>query len=183
MARIRMFLAAAAFLAPLPALAGVTVIGSSPARVCYEAAESPLRATTESLRACNSALESGLTPLTELVATRVNRGILYLRRGDTDRAMTDFDAAMAMNPDEPETYLNRGSALMRRESPGDAIAMFTTAISKNTRRPELAYYARAVAHENLGNIRAAYSDYRRASQLAPRWNEPRVELSRFRVVR
>jgi tetratricopeptide (TPR) repeat protein len=90
---------------------------------------------------------------------------------------------MVLDPDEPETYLNRGSALIRREDAANAIAMFDQAIQRNTRRPELAYYGRALANELSGNVRAAYRDYRRASELAPRWSEPRIELRRFRVTR
>jgi len=116
-----------------------------------------------------------------MVATFVNRGILRLRRGDIAGAMADFDEATALNPEEPEAYLNRASALLRREEVVSAIAQFDTAIAKQTRRPALAYYGRAVAHEEAGNVRAAYRDYRRASELAPAWDQPRRELTRFRV--
>jgi Flp pilus assembly protein TadD len=116
-----------------------------------------------------------------MVATYVNRGILRLRRGDLSGAMADFDAATALNPDEPEAYLNRASALLRREEVAGAISQFDTALAKQTRRPAIAHYGRAVAHEEAGNVRAAYNDYLRASQLAPGWDDPRRELSRFRV--
>lgn len=39
-----------------------------------------------------------------------------------------------------------------------------------------------MAYELLGDVRAAYYDYRRASELDPEWRAPREDLQRFRVV-
>ena len=47
--------------------------------------------------------------------------------------------------------------------------------------PEKAYYNRAIAHEQLGNVRGAYFDYLKASELAPEWEQPRMQLTRFTV--
>jgi hypothetical protein len=47
----------------------------------------------------------------------------------------------------------------------------------------LAYYSRAMVHERVGNIRAAYADYKRAQELAPDWDDPAEDLKRFAVVR
>ena len=109
--------------------------------------------------------------------------VLRLRRGDTNGAMRDFDEATRLNPAEPEAYLNRGNVLLRDEQVAQAIAQFDSAIERQTRRPALAHYGRAIAYEESGNLRAAYNDYRRASQLAPGWEVPRAELTRFRMVR
>ncbi len=99
-----------------------------------------------------------------------------------DPAIADFDRAIALDPDQPEAYLNKGAALMRRENSADAIGLFTIALERNTTRPALAHYGRAIANETLGNLNAAYRDYQAASRLDPEWNEPRAELTRFRVV-
>jgi Flp pilus assembly protein TadD len=181
MARRRLLLAAVFLTWPLPVLAGVTVIGAGNARMCYVAAESKLPPRAIDMRRCNEAVTEERGDPAVMVATFVNRGILRLRRGDIAGAMADFDEATALNPEEPEAYLNRASALLRREEVVSAIAQFDTAIAKQTRRPALAYYGRAVAHEEAGNVRAAYRDYRRASELAPAWDQPRRELTRFRV--
>ena len=117
-----------------------------------------------------------------IVATHVNRGILRLRRGQIDLAIADFDEAMRLNPAQPEAYLNKGAALMRLENAAEALPLFTASLERNTIRPEIAHYGRAIANETLGNTRAAYDDYRRASELRPGWEEPWVELRRFRVV-
>lgn len=169
--------------APFPAAASITVLGTTSAGACFRAADSEALPTRQAIADCDTALSSeGLTPR-DTVATHVNRGILRLRRGDAVGAMADFDAAMQLDPAEPEAYLNRGSVLIRQEQVEPALAMFNAALERNTSRPALAYYGRGVAHEAMGRMRDAYSDYVRASELAPRWEAPREDLSRFRVVR
>jgi tetratricopeptide (TPR) repeat protein len=165
-----------------PASASVTVIGSSNARICFEAADSPSMPEARDVRRCDDALSGESLSNYEVVATHVNRGILRLRRGQVDDAIADFDIAMRLDPDQPEAYLNKGAALMRRENASEAAQLFTVALQHNTRRPAIAHYGRAVAYEELGNVREAYEDYRMASQLAPEWSAPRADLQRFRIV-
>jgi tetratricopeptide (TPR) repeat protein len=173
---------ATALLFPLPAAASKVVIGTSSARLCYQAAERPLRPSPADLQYCDEALAGQrLLMEEEFVATLVNRGILRMRRGDLNGAIADYEAARAMDPEEPESYLNHGTALVRGRRAAAALDYFNQALRKNTRRPALAYFGRAVAHETLGNVREAYRDYRRASELDPSWADPQRELRRFRV--
>jgi tetratricopeptide (TPR) repeat protein len=166
----------------IPASASVMVIGNSSARLCFEAADSPIDPQMDDLRRCDMAIRDEGLNRRDLVATYVNRGIIKLRRGQIDYALADFDTAIEMDPDQPEAYLNKGAAMMRRQEASQALQLFTVALEKNTTRPELAHYGRAIANETLGNVREAYADYRRASELDPEWQEPRTELARFRVV-
>jgi len=165
-----------------PASASVMVIGNSSARSCFEAADSPLAPDAEDFRTCDSALRDEALSRHDVVATHVNRGILRLRRNQVDAALQDFDTAIRMDPTEPEAYLNKGAALIRVNNAREALPLFTASLERNTSRPELAHYGRAIANETLGNVREAYDDYRRASELRPGWQEPVVELRRFRVV-
>jgi len=172
----------AACTAAAPASAAVVVIGNSDARLCYEAAESPMLPVARDLRRCDEALIRETLTNYEMVATHVNRGILHLRRGAMDAAISDFDLAIRMDPHQPEAYLNKGAALLRRENAAEAMSLFTMALERNTTRPALAHYGRAIANETMGNLNAAYRDYSEASRIAPAWNEPRTELTRFRVI-
>ncbi len=181
MAARKLVLTALIAAASVPAFASVQVIGSTDARMCFEAADSPMMPQLRHLRYCDEALLREQLSAYETVATHVNRGILRLRRGAVDEAIADFDRAIALDPDQPEAYLNKGSALMRRENASDAARLFTVALERNTRRPHVAHYGRAIANEALGNVDAAYSDYRQASLLAPEWDAPRQDLQRFRV--
>lgn len=181
MSRKGLLLAVAVCALPVPAAAGVIVLGAGNARACYLAADSLMRPNAGDVQRCDDAVLEEGADRTRLVSTHVNRGIIRLRRGDARGAMADFNEATRLNPNEPEAYLNRGGLLLRDAQTADAIGQFDSALARQTRRPELAYFGRAVAHEEAGNLRAAYSDYRRASELAPGWDSPRVELARFRV--
>jgi tetratricopeptide (TPR) repeat protein len=180
----RKLVIAAALLAAgaAPAGASIMVIGSSDARLCYEAADSPLYPHARDMRRCDEALAHDALSSYEVVATHINRGILRLRRGLVETAIADFDTAMHIDPSQPEAYLNKGAALIQRANPTEAAQLFTVALERNTSRPAVAHYGRAVANEQLGNVRAAYQDYRRASELDPNWSAPRADLRRFRVV-
>ena len=182
MARSVYVLAAVLAASSVPPLGAVTVIGNSNARQCYEAAESPMQPTMRDLRTCDEAFAAEALSRHDRVATHVNRGILRLRRNQMDGAIEDFDRAIALDPNQPESYLNKGATLLRMNNPSDALGLFTVALEHDTRHPAVAHYGRAIANEELGNVREAYNDYRRASELDPNWSDPRTELQRFRVV-
>ncbi len=173
-----------ACIASAPAAASVVVLGSSSARLCYQAAESDLPPERRDMDDCNRALaEEGLSDR-DTVATHVNRGILRSRGGDIAGALADFDRASSLDPNEPEAYLNKALVLtMKTKQASQALPLFTAAIEKKTTRPALAYFGRATANEDLGNIQSAYFDYSRAVTEDPKWDAPRVELARFNVRR
>jgi tetratricopeptide (TPR) repeat protein len=180
--RSHFLFAAAALLAATPALGAVSVVGNTAARSCYLAAETRGAPTMDVLRFCDDALRQDALGDDELVATFVNRGILKSRLGNVEGAISDYDAALSRDPEQAEAYLNKGFALLNLpESGPEATPLFDTALAKKTRRPELAYYGRGVAHEMAGQVRAAYQDYRQASQIDPKWRQPKLELARFRV--
>ena len=54
-------------------------------------------------------------------------------------------------------------------------------LSMNPEEPEKAYFNRALANEGLDDMKAAYLDYMKALELAPNWDAPRHELTRFTV--
>ncbi len=182
MATRKILIAAALAATSFPAIGAVVVLGGSPARQCYESAASPIHPSADDITRCNEAIATASVPFDDIVATYVNRGILKLRSGRTAEAIADFDRAMEMNPGQPEAYLNKGAALIRLNNPRDALPLFTVALERNTNRPAMAHFGRAIANEDLGNIPAAYSDYRRAAELEPEWADAQVELARFRVV-
>lgn len=172
----------AAFAVAAPANAAVVVIGNSNARLCFEAADSPMNPDIRDVRRCDDALSQETLTNYETVATHVNRGILQLRRGLMDLAISDFNRAISLDPNQPEAYLNKGAALLRAQNAGEALNLFSMALARNTTRPAVAHYGRAIANETLGNLNAAYRDYSEASRIAPTWSDPRIELTRFRVV-
>lgn len=174
-------------LAALPvgggAQAAMLVIGGGDARSCYEAAES--RASPHAaIAVCERALSEEALSRRNRLATMVNLGVVRIWAGQEERAIADFDAALAEAPGLAEAKVNKAVALVRlnRERPL-AIALLTEALAAGVSRPEVAHYARAMAHELEGNAAAAWHDYRRAADLRPGWAEPARQLERFTVSR
>lgn len=170
----------AAAVAAGPAAASVQTMGGGYAESCYAAAESRY-ASKQGIDECNLALAEEGLPVEDRVATLVNRGILHLRRHDVTRANADFDAALRINPQQAEAWLNKAVVHARFGKSTDALPHLAKAFELGTRKPALAYFVRAMAYEDSGNLRAAYADLQRAHQLDPDWAEPTIELKRFKV--
>lgn len=161
------------------ASAYVIVAGGSFAGSCYENARDNL-STARALDQCNEALTEALNRR-DRAGTHVNRGIVHMNRRAFGMALADFDTAIAMEPTLAEGHINRGAALLMQNDYAGAIAAIDRGLGLTPEEPALAYYNRAIAHEELGEVREAYHDYRRAAELAPEWEMPRTELTRFRV--
>jgi tetratricopeptide (TPR) repeat protein len=172
-----------AFLALGPAAfaqASVTTIGPGPAQACFEAARAGASGLS-ALRSCDEALDGFGLSDADRAATFTNRGVLHLQRREATEAMRDFDASLAIDPSRGETHVNRGAALILIGRAGDALAAINRGIELGTDDPHEAYFNRAIAYEELGDLGAAYRDYTRAAELAPEWALPQVELARFTV--
>lgn len=167
---------------PSAAAASVITIGGGYAEACYEAAEAH-ETTARSLDTCDRALAEEALFANDRVATLVNRGIIRLRRGSLVDAEADFNSALSLNPAEPEAWLNKAILYARHRDSREALPFVAKALENKTRHPEVAYFVRAMAHEDSGNIAAAYRDFQRARSLAPKWREPVTELARFQVRR
>lgn len=163
-----------------PAGASIVTLGSSFARSCYLAADAK-NASDETLADCTRALTHEALSTHDLVATHVNRGILRLVRKDYRLAEADFDRAIAINPREPEAWLNKAIGRYQQGDSASALMLAERALLLGTRRPAIAYFARGLANEDTGNLRAAYADLVRARELRPDWSAPANELKRYRV--
>lgn len=164
-----------------PAQAGNFTIGSGYAESCYRAAES--RDISQSAReACDRALSTDQAlSAYDRAGTHVNRGILWMHLGALDRANRDFDRALGLDPRQPEAWLNKGIAQMKAGNSRAALELAARSIELRTDKLAIAYYVRGLAHEDTGNLKAAYADLSRARALAPKWREPALELARYQV--
>ena len=185
MRKIKLLLGAVALanvtLVSVPAEAAVKVIGRGFGSLCYEYARAG-HASDDGVESCNRALtEESLTP-DDRAATFVNRGILQMYSKDFARALVSYEEALKLEPDLAEAYVNKGVALVNLGRDQEAVAAISQGLKLNTVRPEIAYYSRGVANEMLGNMRAAYEDYRQAAALKPEWQDPRTQLRRFSVI-
>jgi tetratricopeptide (TPR) repeat protein len=161
----------------------VALINSS-AALCAQAAASQSAerildaARHTAITTCNDALNNYLS-VADRTATLVNRGILEVGARNTDAAITDFNAALARNPQMDAAYLNRGSALLSAARYDEARADFSRVIAMKGANTAVAYFNRGVAYEKSGNVSAAYSDYQQAQRINPSYQAANDELARF----
>lgn len=178
---IFLFAAAAAAMMGSQAQGAITVLGSSLAHNCYEAAEfggDP----KNGIATCSYALEDAMATK-DRAATYINRGILKSRDNDPDDALDDYNHGLDLNPALGEGYVDRGATLIVLKRYNEALADINKGIGMNPEKPEIAYYDRAFVDELLGDVRGAYLDYSKAVELRPDFALAREELARFRVIK
>ena len=153
---LKIALLAGAMGAALPAQAAVTMLGGGMGRECYVAAELK-RDYRSSIDVCTRALTEESLSRRDRAATLVNRGIIFMHAREMERAIADYRAAIRTAPNLAEAHVNYGIALLHKGGADrESIAALTRGLAMNPSRPEVAFFTRAVAHELVGNLRAAY---------------------------
>lgn len=171
-----------ASLASQAAHAAVTVLGNGLAHNCFSAAEyggDP----KDGIDTCTQALDEGALTVRDRAATLVNRGILYARVDEPQSAITDYDRGIALEPTLGEAYVDRGAALIILKQYDEALQDIDKGIALGANRLQIAYYDRGIVDEALGNVRGAYEDYKKATEIEPDFQLAVSQLSRFKVVR
>jgi tetratricopeptide (TPR) repeat protein len=162
--------------------ASTLVIGGGAAKDCAEAAMDG-RKDSASVTTCTVALETETLNFRDRARTYVNRGVLQMRQRNFDDAVEDFDSASRIDPNLGEAFVNRGAAYVGTSRYGEGLSQIDRGLALGVKDPEKAYYNRAVANEGLGDVTAAYRDFNKAAELAPEWDAPKTELTRFSVKR
>jgi tetratricopeptide (TPR) repeat protein len=111
----------------------------------------------ESVRVFSGVLEAGYEP----AITYMSRGVSYLRMGDKDMAIRDFDRAIDIDGREAAAYYFRGLAHMLGGDYRSAASDFSRAIEKNPDH-RAALLARGVSYVNLGRKTEGASDIKKA---------------------
>jgi tetratricopeptide (TPR) repeat protein len=173
---------AAMVAASVRAHAAVTVLGNGLAAGCFHAAE--FGADPKSaVQTCTDALDEGALTVSDRAATYINRGILRARANDSFGALTDCNQGLKLNAEMGDGYVDRGTVYIVLQKYDNALADINRGIAMGARKPQIAYYDRAIVNEALGNVRAAYLDYKKAVELEPNFTLATEQLARFKVVR
>ncbi|MFH0827210.1 MAG: tetratricopeptide repeat protein [Candidatus Omnitrophota bacterium] len=97
-----------------------------------------------------------------------NRGEAYYERGDFDRALTDYNHIVKINPFLAKTYYNRGNVFRAQGRFPEAIAEYTRAIALDTQSFDC-YNERGMTYQLQGDFSKALSDYNEALRLNPHY--------------
>ena len=115
------------------------------------------------------------TDLTEIVQSHNNLGILYMTERKYPEAMTELDAAIALDPNQQNSYIGRGTIEFQTMRMAAAIADFGKAAQ--IAPSPLALYWLGRAQESKGDMQKAMAAYEAALRLAPGMAEARARLA------
>ena len=175
------------------AYAAIMVLGGGLAQQCYEAARDAVTAPQQTVpltgsrvglspvAVCTLALKSETLGVRARAGTFNNRGVLLFVEESFQGALNSFDIAVGIDSSIAEAHVNRGASLVALHRWADGVAALDVGLELQPSEAEKAFYNRAIAHDELGNVRAAYFDYLKASELKPDWEAPRLQLTRFTV--
>jgi tetratricopeptide (TPR) repeat protein len=163
-----------------PAHAVTIVLGGGLAVECYATAETA--DPNEAFDTCSRALRDPDTSVRDRAATYINRSVVRLRVRDYNGAIADCDQSIQRWPQLSEAYVNRGAAFINLNRPRDAVRELNRAIDMGLDKLHLAYYNRAMAREQLQDVRGAYADLRKVIEIQPDYLLAQEQLKRFTVV-
>lgn len=98
------------------------------------------------------------------------RGADYAKKGEYDKAVSDFNKALEINPKDAEAYYNRGSIYYWKNQYILAISDYTKAIEINPRHFK-PYRNRGGAYTEIGEHDLAISDFTKVIEINPRYAE------------
>lgn len=160
------------FVAALTGAAAVAISAASPLR----AADSPAWSACQGrgpavdidrlIAGCTAVMKSPAEPVLRRALAAYQRGVAYAGRGDSVRAIADFDQAVRLQPGFAEAIERRAAAYAIRGDDARAIADYGEAIRL---KPTLAgaYVGRAQAYFRVRDYDRAIQDATRALALKP----------------
>ncbi len=152
-------LCAALFLGPAIAAAQ----SGSDAERCRTIAGNPDLA----IQHCTRAIESGKLPPRELALVHFSRGVELTTKGEFDRAITDFDAALKADSKLTEAHFNRGIAWANKGEPDRAIADFDAVLRGNPAHAD-ALHSRGTEWMVKGDYLRALADFEATLRANPK---------------
>ncbi|CAD8173218.1 unnamed protein product [Paramecium pentaurelia] len=93
-----------------------------------------------------------------------NRGNLYTNIGDKDKALSDYNQAILLDPDNAKAYYNRGNLYQTIGDKDKALRDYNQAIQLDPKF-SIAYNNRGNLYKDIGEKDKALSDYNQAIQL------------------
>ncbi len=118
---------------------------------------------------CSTVIKSAGLKGNSLSMAYSNRGLGYLRKGEYDRSITDFDQSIRIDPKNAFAYDNRGDAWREKGQYDRALTDYNAAI-RNDATFASSYLNRGLTYERMGNPESARADYR--SVLAMKGDRP-----------
>ncbi len=166
----RVAIAAGAFgvllsISPATVTRGAIAMPSSVAEILDDCKDDEIF-NEERRRVCSELIDDVQLPAEVRAEALVNRGIVLLSEREPDRAMADFEAAIALNPRGAVAYAYRGEVHKAKGRLENARAEYDIAISLDGGSADL-FVNRGEIHRQLGARDKARSDFETALRIEP----------------
>lgn len=157
------------------------VFGKGAAADCYEMVKAK-RLTTTTLEVCDDALKDDTLSARNRAATYNNRGIVHMRTNNLAKAERDYESALRISPNIPETQINLGAMFYANEMYTESVMVLTEGVkAEDVNSRAVAHYNRALSLEKLGELDEAYADLMAALKLNPMFEAASKQISRYSV--
>src|SRR5215467_13387117 len=136
------------------------------------------------LSACSRIIEKGSKDDKNLSEPYRRRGFAYQMKGEHDRAITDFNEAIRLNPQNARAYNNRGSSFFAKGDRDQAVADFSKAVELDPKNGKF-LVSRGRAFEAMNDKARALADYQSILALpaVSKTDKQRQEITRQRIER
>lgn len=102
---------------------------------------------------------------------------VYVRRGEIEHGLAEYQSAAPLQPEQPETIAAFGMFCADREQWECAVTYLKQALDLNLANPLKAYQVLADCYERLGNLPAALAEYQDILRLQPMSAEVRLKIA------
>jgi tetratricopeptide (TPR) repeat protein len=153
-------------------IAGALLLGTGPARTQtptdWQCTVTPVNAWDTHIAGCTRAIQSGQYQGADLAWAYNNRGLAWRAKGDTDRAIADYNEAIRLDPKVAPPFNNCGLAWRAKGDLERAMADYNEAIRID---PKYAppYINRGKARGDNGELDRAIADYDEAIRVDPKF--------------
>lgn len=120
----------------------------------------------QTINACSTVIEAGRVGRKDLATAFKNRGNAYDDKGQYDRAIEDYDHAIAINPDDADAFNNRGTSRRAMGQYDLAIQDYDQAI-RLVPNNAMALNNRCLAKALAGQLQQGLADCNESLRLRP----------------
>ena len=143
-----------------------TTLGDSNAQRCFRESQL-LDSSRDAIATCTMAIKDRRLSDRDLAATYSNRGILYTRNKEYDKALADHDRAIQLMPTMGEAYINRGNVYFHNKDYDKALADYEKAIQLKARPQGTGWYNKGLTLIKLKRYDEARTALEEALKLDP----------------
>jgi tetratricopeptide (TPR) repeat protein len=164
---------------PLCAFPAGTILGANDATLCFRESQMQFGRDPDS---CTDALRNGGLTRRDEAATYSNRGIIYSKMDELEKALQDQNRAIELMPEMTQAYINRGNVYFHLRRFDEALLEYERAIEMKAGPLYLPHFNSGIALLKLKRDAEAVLAFERALELAPESERVKKKLAQAKSI-